>query len=65
MVKRIEVEVLLRNFLDCYDSPCPMPIKFPASLSQITPVQYPCERKGFKKTLTMRTSILPKLFLLF
>lgn len=51
MVKHIEVEVLLRNFLDCYDSPCAMSIKFPASVSQITPLQYPCERKRiFKKT---------------
>lgn len=44
-----EVEVLLRNFLDCSTSSCAMPIKFPANLSQITPVQHSCERKGFKK----------------
>jgi len=49
MVKCIEVELLLRNFLGCYDSPCAIPIKFPASLSQITPLQYPCERRGLKK----------------
>lgn len=47
MVKFIESELLLRIFLNCYDSLPAMPIKFPASLSQMTPVQYTHEQKGF------------------
>lgn len=51
MVKFIESEVLLRIFLDCYDSHSAMPIKFPARLFQMTPVQHTHEQKGFLKTL--------------
>lgn len=50
MVAFIELEVLLRIFLDYYDSLSAMPIKFPASVSQMTPAQNTPEQKGFKKT---------------
>lgn len=51
MVKFIELELLLRIFLDCYDSISAMPIKFPASVSQMTPVKYTHEQKGLKNPL--------------
>lgn len=48
MVKFIESELLLRIFLDCYNSLSAMPIKFPASLSQMTTVKCTYEQKGLK-----------------
>lgn len=53
MMKFIELELLLRIFLDCYDSLSAMPIKFSASLSQMIPVKYTHEQKGLKKSPTM------------
>lgn len=49
MVAFIELEVLLRIFLDYYDSLSAMPIKFPASVSQMTPAQNTPEKKDLKK----------------